>query len=56
MTDTIFRLREAYESKSIHLEMDTKRFVRSWLIDHIVQNDYGFGDFLARKKSVPATH
>jgi hemerythrin len=56
LVDTIFRLCEAYESKNIHLEMDTMRFVRSWLVDHIVQNDYGFRDFLARKKSVPATH
>jgi len=53
LIDTIFQLQKSYEEGSLRLEMDTMKFVKSWLLDHILQNDYRFRDFLARKKSLP---
>lgn len=53
MVDTIFRLCQSFEDKNLHLEMETMKFVKAWLVDHILQNDYQFRDFLARKKSTP---
>ena len=51
MIDTIFKLQQSYEDKNLHLEMDTMKFVKSWLIEHILQNDYLFRDFLSHKKA-----
>lgn len=51
MIDTIFALQKSYEDKNLHLEMDTIKFVKSWLIDHILQNDYLFHNFLLHKKT-----
>ena len=50
LIESIFRLQQSYEDKSLHLEMNTMKFVKSWLIDHILQQDYLFRDFLSRKK------
>jgi hemerythrin len=50
MIDTIFRLQKSYEEANLHLEMDTMKFVKSWLVGHILENDYLFRDFLARRK------
>lgn len=49
MIDTIFRLQQSYEEESLRLEMDTMKFVKSWLVEHILENDYLFRDFLLRK-------
>ncbi len=54
MIETIFKLQKSYEEGSLRLEMDTMKFVKSWLIQHILENDYRFRDFLASKKK-PAT-
>ena len=54
MVETIFRLRQLFEEKSIHLEMDAIKFAKSWLLDHILENDYRFRDFLARHKNINA--
>lgn len=51
LVDTIFELHKSYMEESLRLEMDTMKFVRSWLIDHILENDYRFRDFLARMKN-----
>lgn len=46
--DAIFRLQQEYESNDLHLEQDTMKFVRSWLIEHIIKSDYAFRDFLRK--------
>ena len=51
MIETIFQLQQSYETRNAHLEMNTMKFVKSWLLEHILQNDYLFRDFLAHKKS-----
>ncbi len=51
MIDTIFALHKSYEEGNLHLEMDTMKFLKSWLVGHILDNDYIFRDFLARRKS-----
>lgn len=53
MIDTIFQLQKSYEEGSLRLEMDAMKFVKSWLLEHILQNDYRFRDFLTRQKSLP---
>jgi len=51
MIDSIFRLQQSYEDGNFHLEMDTMKFVKAWLVEHILENDYLFRDFLARKNN-----
>lgn len=51
LIDTIFQLHQSYSEGNLHLEIDTMKFVRNWLIDHILKNDYLFRDFLKRQKS-----
>lgn len=51
MVDTIFRLRLAYEQNNGRLEMETMKFVKHWLLEHIVRNDFLFRDFLARQQA-----
>jgi len=53
MIDTIFDLQKSYEEGTRSLEMDTMKFVKSWLLEHILENDYSFRDFLARQKTLP---
>jgi hemerythrin len=55
MVVTIFRLRQIFEQNNGRIEMETIKFVKSWLIEHIVRNDYLFRDFLARRKIDVAT-
>ena len=55
MIDTIFQLQQSYEEGNLHLEMDTMKFVKTWMVGHILENDYAFRDFLARKKSTGET-
>ena len=49
MVETIFKLQQSYEDKGLRLEMDTMKFVKAWLVEHILENDYLFRDYLARK-------
>ena len=49
MVETIFKLQQSFEDKGLHLEMDTMKFVKAWLVEHILENDYLFRDYLARK-------
>lgn len=55
MIDEVFQLHKAYMEENLHLEMQTMKFVKSWLLQHILQNDYQFRDFLARKKAASET-
>ena len=55
LIENIFKLQQSYEDKSLHLEMNTMKFVKLWLIDHILQQDYLFRDFLSRKKPTDST-
>ena len=52
MIETIFQLHRSYMEENAHLQVNTMKFVKSWLIDHILENDYRFRDFLARSKSI----
>jgi hemerythrin len=54
MIDTIFTLQQSFEDKNNHLEMDTLKFIKSWLVDHVLENDFLFRDFLAHKKPAAA--
>lgn len=49
--ETIFNLHKEFEEGDLHLEQDTMKFVRTWLVEHILNNDYAFRDFLVRKKA-----
>lgn len=55
MVDTIFRLCKALEQGDERVEMDTVKFIKNWLLDHIVSNDYLFRDFLARQPNTSET-
>ena len=55
LIENIFKLQQSYEDKSLHLEMNTMKFVKLWLIDHILQQDYLFRDFLLRQKPAYST-
>lgn len=46
---TIFRLSEQQSAGAVHVDIETVRFIRSWLVEHIVQHDLRFADYLARK-------
>ncbi|MBS1229584.1 MAG: hemerythrin-like metal-binding protein [Proteobacteria bacterium] len=51
MVETIFKLRQSFEANDSHLEMNTMKFIKTWLLEHIIQNDYLFRDFLVRQKN-----
>ncbi|MEI7613982.1 MAG: bacteriohemerythrin [Betaproteobacteria bacterium] len=55
MVETIFTLQQSFEDKDIHFEMDTMKFVKNWMVGHILENDYLFRDFLSRKSSTGET-
>ena len=55
MVETIFTLQQSFEDKNIHFEMDTMKFVKNWMVGHILENDYLFRDFLSRKNSTGET-
>lgn len=50
MVESIFKLRQAYEKGSLQLEITTMKFVKNWLVEHILENDYQFRDFLNKQK------
>ena len=54
MIETIFRLQQSFEDQNNHFEMDTLKFIKSWLVVHILENDFLFRDFMAHKKPVVA--
>lgn len=55
MVETIFRLHREYMEENRSLEVNTMKFIKAWLVEHILESDYRFRDFLARRKGVGAT-
>lgn len=55
MFETIFKLNRSFESGDLHLEQDTLRFIKNWLTEHIVHNDYLFRDFLVHRRAAEET-
>ena len=51
LIDSIFQLHQSYSEGNLNLEINTMKFVRNWLLEHILKNDYLFRDFLKRQKS-----
>ncbi len=49
MIDKIFELHASYAEGNLRLEIETMKFVKSWLLEHILENDYLFRDYLLRK-------
>lgn len=50
LIEEIFKLNEELMEQSQLLERDVTKFLKQWLVDHIVHNDYEFRDFLIRKR------
>ena len=50
LIDEIFKFNEELAGRSPLLERDMARFLKQWLVDHIVHNDYEFRNFLIRKR------
>ena len=51
MIEKIFELHTSYAEGNLRLEIETMKFVKSWLLEHILVNDYIFRDYLARKQN-----
>ena len=51
MIEKIFELHTSYAEGNLRLEIETVKFVKSWLLEHILVNDYTFRDYLARKQN-----
>lgn len=49
--DNIFKLHQEYERNDLRAEVASIKFLKSWLVDHIVENDFLFRDFLMKKKA-----
>lgn len=50
LIDEIFKLNEELADQSRLLERDMTKFLKQWLVDHIVHSDYEFRNFLIRKR------
>lgn len=50
LVDEIFKLNEELVDHSQLLARDITKFLKQWLVDHIVHNDYEFRNFLQRKQ------
>jgi hemerythrin len=49
LASSIFSLNEEYVERHELASADVQNFVKHWLVDHIVNADYAFRDFLALK-------
>ena len=49
LASSIFSLNEEYAERHELASADVQKFVKHWLVDHIVNADYAFRDFLALK-------
>jgi hemerythrin len=45
----LFRLSEELAAGSLRIDMDTHRFLRAWLVEHILKHDLAFSDYLAQR-------
>lgn len=50
LVEEIFKLNQELVDKSQLLERDMGKFLKQWLVDHIVHNDFEFRSFLERKR------
>jgi hemerythrin len=50
---SIFALNERLSSETARVDADTLRFLRHWLLGHILKEDMDIGDFM-RRKSIQA--
>lgn len=51
--ETIFALQEKFEAGVVKAESETVAFLRTWLTDHIAEEDKAFGRFLAARLEPP---
>ena len=42
----IFRLHEEFSVRNVRLEHDLQKFLKHWLVDHVIHSDYAFRDYL----------
>ena len=50
LTQTIFLLNEEFAARKELASSDVQKFCKHWLVDHIINEDYLFRDFLAAKR------
>lgn len=50
LAKTIFALNEEFVHRREMASSDVQKFCKHWLVDHIVNSDYEFRDYLALKK------
>jgi hemerythrin len=55
LAQTIFLLNEEFAAKREMASADVQKFCKHWLVDHIVNSDYEFRDFLSLKKQQEAS-
>lgn len=46
MLESVQELQQAYEKKTYRLEEDTMRYLKNWLIEHIMERDHQLREFL----------
>jgi len=51
LVTSIFAINENLAIEPTHASGETVRFIKAWLLDHIVKDDMDIGDFLRRKTS-----
>ncbi len=51
--ETIFALQEKFEAGAVKMESEAVAFLRTWLTDHITEEDKAFGRFLAGRHASP---
>ncbi len=54
LAKTIFLLNEEFAARRELASNDVQRFCKHWLVDHIVNADYQFRDYLSLKKQLRA--
>ena len=50
MIHKIFDLHTSYTERHLRLEIETMKFVKSWILDNILEHDYRFRNYLPRKQ------
>ena len=53
LIEDIFRLHEEFSSHNVRLEHDVQKFLKHWLVDHVIHNDYAFRDYLVGRSNRP---
>lgn len=48
---TIYALNEKLSQEDTEVDMEASKFLKNWLLDHILVEDMDFGDFLRRKNA-----